>query len=52
MNLNNKNNPPEVTIVTGSVKIQADKIVLSVDVCKFFTPLDATIEPAIPELRI
>jgi hypothetical protein len=43
------NNPAEQNIVTGKVNIHADRIVLSVDVCKFFTPLDATIEPAIPE---
>jgi hypothetical protein len=38
--------------VTGSVKTQADSIVLIVLVFKLFTPFDATIDPAIPELNM
>lgn len=50
--LNNRNNPQETAIVTGSVRIHADNIVFIVFVFKLFTPFDATIDPAIPELNM
>lgn len=50
--LNNRNNPQETAIVTGSVSIQADKIVLIVFVLRLLTPFDATIDPAIPEFNM
>lgn len=50
--LNNRNNPQETAIVTGSVRIHADKIVLIVFVLRLLTPLEATIDPAIPELNM
>lgn len=50
--LNSRNNPHETAIVTGNVRIQADNIVLIVFVFKLFTPFDATIDPAIPELNM
>ena len=52
MYLNSRNNPHDTTIVTGSVRIHADSIVFIVFVFKLFTPFEATIDPAIPELSM
>ena len=50
--LKSKNKPQDTAIVTGKVRTQADSIVLIVLVFKLFTPLDATIDSAIPELSM
>ena len=49
---NNKNKPPDKTIVTGRVNNHVKAMVLMVPFCKFFNPFFATIEPAIPDDNI
>lgn len=51
MALNSKKSRNPIKILTGKVKIHANAILTIVFFCRFFTPPEATILPAIPEDR-